>query len=121
MIGAIGVTLGHDFPALLKFKGGKGIVCGVSVAACIDWRIAVILVLVFCIFYFATKYVSLGSVMGAVSLCICMAVLHYGNPVLLWGGEFLGLLALFMHRSNIRRLFKKEEKKTDFFGKKHKK
>ena len=38
-LGALFVILGHDFPALLGFKGGKGILSGVTVALMLDWRI----------------------------------------------------------------------------------
>ena len=49
MFGALAVSLGHDFPALLGFHGGKGIVCGFSVALCADWRCALIILAVFAI------------------------------------------------------------------------
>ncbi|MBQ5664661.1 MAG: glycerol-3-phosphate acyltransferase, partial [Akkermansia sp.] len=47
--GGSGQDLGHDFPALLGFHGGKGIVCGFSVALCVDWRCALIILAVFAI------------------------------------------------------------------------
>ena len=47
MLGAIAVTLGHDFPILLGLKGGKGILCGFTIALVIDWRIALIILGVF--------------------------------------------------------------------------
>lgn len=112
MLGAIAVTLGHDYPALLGFRGGKGILCGLTIAAVIDWRIAIALLVVFIAAYLLTKYVSLGSVLGAVTLAISFVVLHHDNPFVMWGGIFLGLLALFMHRANIVRLVKGTETKT---------
>ena len=47
MVGALAVSIGHDFPVLLGFHGGKGIVCGFSVALCADWRCALIILAVF--------------------------------------------------------------------------
>lgn len=118
MLGGIGVTLGHNFPVLLGFRGGKGIVCGLAVAIVLDWRIASVIVAVFLILYFATHYVSLGSVMAAISYCICFVLLHADRPWVAAGGVFLGLLALYMHRTNIVRLFHGMESKVDFFRRK---
>ena len=46
-LGGVAVMLGHDFPALQGFRGGKGILSGLFVALMADWRIALILVAVF--------------------------------------------------------------------------
>ena len=120
MLGAIAVTLGHDFPALLGFRGGKGILSGITIAVVIDWRAALIILGVFAIAYFASQYVSLGSVLGAVTFCVTFVVFHYQEPWIMAGGVFVGLLAIFMHRANIVRLCKGTEKKTNLFQKAHK-
>ena len=112
MVGAISVSLGHDFPALLGFKGGKGIVCGLAVAIVLDWRIAIGILLLFIVVFAVTRYVSLGSVLSSVAFGIGFAVLHADNSYLVAGGVFLAALAVFMHRGNIRRLFKGTEKKV---------
>ena len=117
-IGGVAVILGHCFPALLGFRGGKGILSGLFVALAVDWRIAVIILAVFCIAYLATKYVSLGSVLGAATFSISFAVLHHDNLVVMICGVSVGILALFMHRENIARLVKGQERKTDLFKKK---
>ena len=66
MLGAVAVSLGHDFPILLGFRGGKGILCGFTVALVLDWRVALIILAVFVITFAVTRYVSLGSVLAAV-------------------------------------------------------
>ena len=60
VLGAVAVSLGHDFPALLGFKGGKGIVCGLAVAIVLDWRVALVILAVFVICFAITRYVSLS-------------------------------------------------------------
>ena len=111
------VMLGHDYPALLGFRGGKGILSGLFVAISIDWRIALLLLAVFAIAYFATRYVSLGSVLGAATFGICSLIMHNDSPLVMWGGVIIAALTIFMHRSNIARLLKGEERKTDLFKK----
>ena len=54
----------------------------------------------------------LGSVLGATVFAIGFGVLHYNDPVIMAGGIFIGLLAVFMHRGNIVRLCKGTEKKV---------
>ena len=118
---AIAVSLGHDFPALCGFKGGKGIICGLAVAVCIDWRIALLIFVLFALSYLPTKLVSLGSVVGACGFALGFVIWHHDNLILMIGGIVLSALALYMHRANIGRLIRKEESKVDFFKKGSKK
>lgn len=121
MLGAVCVTLGHNFPAFLGFRGGKGVVCGFAAALVIDWRVALIVFLVFSAAYFVTQYVSLGSILAAFSYGVGFLILHWGNFWVCAGGVFLSLLALFMHRQNFFRLIRGEETKTHFFKRREQK
>ena len=118
MVGAVAVSLGHDFPAFLGFRGGKGILCGISVAFALDWSCALIIIGVFAVCFFTTGYVSLGSVMGALAFAISFGLLYWHNPFVAIGGIFIGLLAVGMHHANIGRLFRGTERKVRLFGKK---
>ena len=117
MVGGMAVMLGHDFPALLGFKGGKGILSGLLIAVCVDWRIAVLIVLVFAVVYFITMYVSLASVLASVAFGIGFVVFHNHNLLIMLGGVIMSALCVFMHRGNIARLLKGEERKTNLFKK----
>ena len=119
-LGGVCVMLGHIFPALLGFKGGKGILSGCVVAFVIDWRIGLILLAIFGLVYGLTKYVSLASVLGALAFGVGFVLLHHTNTLVMLGGIFMSGLAIFMHRGNIARLLKGQERKTDLFGKKGK-
>ncbi len=112
VLGAVAVSLGHDFPALLGFKGGKGIVCGLAVAIVLDWRIALGILAVFVVCFAITRYVSLSSILASVTFAVGFVVLHNDNLAVMIGGIFLAALAVFMHRSNILRLIKGTEKKV---------
>ena len=115
VLGGVLVMLGHDFPALLGFRGGKGILTGWFIAFAIDWRVGLFIGVVFFVFYFATRLVSLSSVMSAIAFSVGFAVFHWGNLYVMAGALFMSALTLFMHRSNILRLVKGQEKKVHLF------
>jgi glycerol-3-phosphate acyltransferase PlsY len=120
MLGAISVSLGHDFPALLGFRGGKGILCALAVGLSLDWRIALICLAIFIVLVALTKYVSLGSVVGMFGVAVLFIVFYPDRPWLIAGGIVLSALAIFMHRGNIARLLNGTERKIGS-GKKGKK
>ena len=123
MIGGIAVGIGHDFPALLGFKGGKGVLSGVTVALMADWRCGLVVIGVFGISLWLDRYVSLSSILGALTFSVMFPILHWDRPFVAAMGVFLGLFIVFMHRSNIKRLLKGQEKKATFsqFRRKNKK
>ncbi len=114
MIAGVFVQVGHVFPVFFRFRGGKGILCGAALACVMDWRIFLIIMAVFLILFFTTRYVSLGSVAGAVAYGICFVAFFPENPWIWSLGIVMGALAIFMHRGNILRLLRGEERKTYF-------
>jgi len=116
-LGGLCVILGHNFPVLLGFRGGKGILSGVTVALMLDWKIGLFVFGIFLVAYFATKYVSLGSILSAGSFGFFFAYFHWGKVFPICVGFILSGLIVWMHRGNIKRLLKGEERKTDLFGK----
>ena len=116
-LGGLCVILGHNFPILLGFRGGKGILSGVTVALMLDWKIGLFVFGIFLVAYFATKYVSLGSVLSSGSFGFIYAYFHWGKTFPIIVGFFLSGLIVWMHRGNIKRLIKGEERKTNLFGK----
>ena len=117
-LGGLFVILGHDFPVLLGFRGGKGILSGVTVALMMDWRIGLFVFGVFLVAYGLTKYVSLGSILSSGAFGPIYAFVHWGEgwfPIA--AGLGLSGLIVWMHRGNILRLMKGEERKTNLLGK----
>ena len=117
-LGGLFVILGHIFPALLGFRGGKGILSGVTVALMLDWRLGLLVFSIFLVAYLLTKYVSLGSVLSAGSFGFFFAWVHRDGPLFpILVSFFLSGMIVWMHRSNIKRLLKGTEQKT-FLSKK---
>lgn len=116
-LGGLAVMLGHNFPALLGFKGGKGILSGLFIALTVDWRIALIILAVFFAAYLLTQYVSLGSILAATAFAISFVLLHLDNVTVMLCGAVMGTMAVVMHKGNIVRLVKGQERKTNLFAK----
>ncbi len=117
MAGGAAVMLGHVYPALLGFRGGKGILSGLFIALVADWRVAVLILAIFAAVYFLSGYVSLGSVIAAIGFAAGFCVFHLNSPWVVAGGVFMAALTIFMHRSNIKRLLTGKETKTNLFKK----
>ncbi len=115
VLGGVCVMLGHDFPALQGFRGGKGILSGWFIAFMVDWRIGALIGVVFFAVYLLTQYVSLGSVLAAVTFGVGFVIFYHDHLWICLGGVFMSALTLFMHRANILRLVKGQERKTDLF------
>ena len=109
--------LGHMFPCMFHFKGGKGILSGGTIAIMIDWRIALVVWGGFLILAVLTRYVSLGSCWAGASFpFVTWFVYHNGIITVL--GVVIGCLILYMHRGNIKRLLTGTENKFSLHKKK---
>ena len=102
--------IGHCWPVYFRFKGGKGVSVGAAVGAMIDWRIILVLVAVFFLTFAICRIVSVCSMACAVTLPLACLVLAVPTPQLVLG-ILTGILVFFMHRGNLVRLFRGEEKK----------
>lgn len=109
--------LGHMFPCMFHFKGGKGILSGGAIAIMIDWRIALVVWGGFLVLAILTRYVSLGSCWAGASFPF-ITWFVYRSSVITFLGAFIGLLILYMHRGNIHRLLTGTENKFSLHKKK---
>ena len=114
---ALFCLLGHMFPCMFKFKGGKGILSGGTIAIMLDWRIAVVVWGGFLILAIVTKYVSLGSVWAGGSFPF-ISWYCYPDPVIVVLAFIIGGLVVWQHRGNIQRLIHGNENKFSFHHKK---
>ena len=109
--------LGHMFPCMFHFKGGKGILSGGTIAIMIDWRIALVVWGGFLILTVLTRYVSLGSLWAGASFPF-ISWYCYPNTVIVILAFACGGLVVWQHRANIKRLLSGTENKFSFHHKK---
>lgn len=102
--------LGHMFPCMFQFKGGKGILSGGTIAIMIDWRVALVVWGGFLILAVLTRYVSLGSVWAGASFPF-ISWYCFPDPVIVVLAFLLGGLVVWKHRGNIQRLLSGTESK----------
>ncbi len=102
--------LGHSFPVFLGFKGGKAAATGIGVILALSGWAAFFLIIVAGLVVAITRYVSLGSITGALSVPLFFIIFGYETPYILFGIA-TALLLVWRHHENIGRLLKGTESK----------
>ena len=102
-LGAGACMLGHCFPVLYGFKGGKGIAVGGAVAFGIDWRVGACTVGAFLLGSLLSRKVSVGSLCGALAIVASAFLFRMSTPRLILA-VFCACLAVARHHANIKRL-----------------
>src|SRR5262249_48385134 len=101
---ALFAVLGHMFPVWLKFKGGKGVATALGVF-CVLFPVAVLVCLiVFVVVVAITRYVSLGSILAAISFPIAAYFLQKPDAISLTLASLIALMVVLKHHQNIGRL-----------------
>lgn len=112
LIGGIFAMLGHSFPCMFDFKGGKGVLCGAGIIMIMDWRIAAVCLGVFAILVALTRLVSLGSMVAAALFPIMCFVL-YRSWVVVILAIIASILIVWRHRENAKRIVSGTENKFE--------
>lgn len=112
----LAAVFGHIWTIFAGFKGGKGVGTGAGMVIGLAPVPVLICLAVFAVVVGITRYVSLGSILAAITLPIVLFTDRFvlGNPVhplLLGLGVFIAALIVYTHRSNVQRLLKGEESK----------
>ncbi|RFS17392.1 glycerol-3-phosphate 1-O-acyltransferase [Emticicia sp. C21] len=116
LIMGLAAVIGHLYPVFAQFRGGKGVATALGVIAATFPMTVIICMVVFFILVFATRYVSLGSMIGALAFPVQIALNVWNvnpnhDPYYIAFASALFLILVFTHRHNIQRLMKGTENK----------
>jgi glycerol-3-phosphate acyltransferase PlsY len=111
---ALAAVGGHCFSPYLKLTGGKGVATGLGAMLGLYWLPSLCALVLFILIVWRTRYISLGSIVGALSVPVFMALLH-APPGDVAGSVAIALVVTVQHRGNIQRLRTGTERK---FGQK---
>lgn len=114
--------LGHLFPLYFGFRGGKGVLTTLGIMLVVDWQAALIGLTVFLIVVFITRMVSLGSIIGVLTVTLLTWI--FDRFVREWNintvtfctaaTALLAAIVIWMHRGNIKRILNGTERKISF-------
>lgn len=113
---AVAAILGHMFPIWLGFRGGKGVATGVGVFLVLAPCAVAFAGLIFILVVWLTRYISLGSIMAAVTIPLSVWLQNSIRPSsqfapVMTAAIVSALLIVFAHRANLRRLMQGNESK----------
>lgn len=111
MFCALAAFVGHIWPIVFKFKGGKGVAVAFGAILGVNWQLALLALAIVAVTVLLTRMVSMGSVIAAISFPVLAWLLE---REFFWIGCVMAVIMLYAHRSNIRRIFRGEENKLRF-------
>jgi glycerol-3-phosphate acyltransferase PlsY len=104
-------VIGHIYPVWLGFKGGKGVATAAGVFGVLAPAALGIASAVFVLVVWTTRYISVGSVAGAVTLALAAAISDVPAPVAA-GAMLTALVIIHRHRGNLSRLVAGTERRV---------
>ena len=108
---ALGAFLGHSYSVFLGFKGGKGVATGVGIVIFLMPKVALAVTLVWLVLVLATRYVSLGSIVAAITAPFFAWYFGY-HMVYILLAVFAATIIVIRHKENIKRLMSGTESKV---------
>lgn len=108
---ALAAFIGHIWPVLFRFKGGKGVAVAFGAILGVNWQLALLALAIVIVAVLITRMVSMGSVIVAVTFPI---LAWFMEPDFFWIGCIMAVIMLYAHRSNIGRIIRGEENKLSF-------
>ena len=103
-LAGIAVILGHAFPAVLKFQGGKAVASFVGAFAYLAPLPLLAITIVFVLIVATTRYISLGSIVGAGLFPVAVWMIDHPDRPLVLAALAGGLFIIWRHSGNLERL-----------------
>jgi glycerol-3-phosphate acyltransferase PlsY len=115
---ALAVMLGHAFPVFLGFRGGKAVASFVGAFLCLTPLALAVVTVVFVGVVIWTRYISLASIVGAVTFPLAVWLMMMPPLSILVASVVACCFIIYRHSSNIERLRQGSENRFSFGGKK---
>jgi glycerol-3-phosphate acyltransferase PlsY len=103
-VAALCAVLGHVFPVWLRFKGGKGVATALGVFCVLFPKAILVALAIFILVVAITRYVSLGSILGAIAFPVAAYFMQDADWLSLLLASGVSLIIILKHHQNIGRL-----------------
>jgi len=108
-------VIGHLYPIFAQFRGGKGVATLLGMVLATHPEVAAVCIGIFLLVVISSQYVSLGSMLAALSFPILLLLRVFGqkeSPLLIVFGFVVFLLVVLTHKKNIGRILSGQESRT---------
>jgi glycerol-3-phosphate acyltransferase PlsY len=109
LLAGAAAILGHVYPLYFGFKGGKGLATSFGVVVALEWASALIAVTLWLATVLSTRYMAVGALVAGWGFPLLLLGLQPDNTRMQLFGFAAALFLTYMHRGNLRRIFKGEE------------
>ncbi len=110
VLSGLAAIAGHNWPVFFGFRGGRGIATSIGIVVGLSWQVFFILLIIGVATIAITRYVSVGSILGAIVFPLLMLFYGYPLPYLLFA-FLMTCMAIIRHVPNIKRLTQGKERK----------
>ncbi len=109
VLSGVAAIIGHNWPVYTRFRGGKGIATSLGVIIGLTSKSLLIILPAWIISFIVTGFVSLASILAALSYPISVFISYPGDYYKLAFAVIIAILAVYRHKSNLQRLFQGKE------------
>ncbi|MBV9082244.1 MAG: glycerol-3-phosphate 1-O-acyltransferase PlsY [Acidobacteriaceae bacterium] len=115
-IAIVAVMLGHCYPLLLRFKGGKAVACFIGAFLFVAPVALLVSAVIFLLAFVITEYISLGSITGAAAFPLLLWMIYRPSSPMLLASIAGAVLIVYRHKANISRISKGTEHRFSLRG-----